>query len=1302
MPSAVAWIATKAIAVVSGSAFSNVMLPLAVTAIGNAVAQVAALATIDAGIRRLTQKSSPSPDQSRQVVVRSAIQPKTIIYGEALVGGLLTYMNVAGTNNQDLYILLTLSGHEVSGITDVWLDNTEIASANINWGTDGKVTAGTFADYAWFFKKLGTSSQTVITEFNSSFTDIDSGHKGIGCALLGCRFRYAQASAQAYEAGPPGAIRALVQGKLLYDPRLDSTVTGGGGAHRVADPTTWAWSDNPALCVADYLIDSDLGMGFDPAEIDYESLIAEADYCDETVSVPGGTEKRFTCNGTLVTGKHKPNVESLLASMNGRMSRTNGKFRIRAGRYVTPTITLDESWLRGDISVRTATPKAERFNTVRATYFDPDQSHKKVQTADCTGAAYVSRDNGETLYNDINLSLVNSSTEAQRIALKRVYATNQQKLAIVPCNYKALQVGMHDHIQCTISELNWSSKVFRVVGWTFNDMSGEGGIDLVLREDASTAYADPDLGDYTTTSAGGNITFGSPGVPAASGLTATAKEGGILVEWTNPTPASTWDVVELYASADSAWANAVKIAEGRIDKFFHKLDSGETRYYWVKVFDDEQESIRDPDADTSGVSATATDSLGTAYTAATNFDARNDRDGSAVTAPTIAADETALDHVVNTDGSVDMSFEWLWGGIEADIDGFRVVIRASSSATSYNIGTTPAEESVFDVPADQRAYSFLGLAADKYYTVGVQAYRVVDPDVDSSGLLSSAMVQPSHANEDPYQPDSNVAFAGDLTGTIQGAAAGALANQDTADFGTDVVGATKPADNATNNGATIDTSGNITGAAEISSGAIYVGKANSDATTAGIWIGTDGTSAYDLHVGDGTSSIKWDGSAGTLTVTGTVNIANPSDIDATAINNDASWSANGATIDGSGNIVGGIQMTGSGTITLSSAGHIKGGQTAYDTGTGFFLGYSGGAYKFSIGAAAGDKMIWDGSTLTVTGDLNVQNASTVRSDINVEDGSTAGAGDLGEVTARNTNFEAGDVYWTHTTGFSIAAGNAHQGSNSLQCTGVVTATSRNDVYYPTASGERFLFGGYIKTSAGAAFSSAGIRVNWYDSAKSPVSSSTVSISSANTSYAMLIDAGVAPATVEFARLEAYVISPSSGTIYFDDLFMAPMLADALIDALQTTNAPAEADADVTVPDSGTFLPELWDDSLSGSESQTYSYRSGYYKQLASDLMFARWVIHMSSLGTLTTTQQGKIGNLPATGASVASPGDCIVGFGIALSGSRYGAGVTGYVGLATNYIRLGQWIDEGGGTVSLSIGDITASGILYGTVLYRI
>lgn len=65
-----------------------------------------------------------------------------------------------------------------------------------------------------------------------------------------------------------------------------------------------------------------------------------------------------------------------------------------------------------------------------------------------------------------------------------------------------------------------------------------------------------------------------------------------------------------------------------------------------------------------------------------------------------------------------------------------------------------------------------------------------------------------------------------------------------------------------------------------------------------------------------------------------------------------------------------------GTITLSAAGHIKAGQTDFDTGTGFWLGIAAGPTpKFSIGNSAGNKLTWDGSGLTLIGTVNGQQLS---------------------------------------------------------------------------------------------------------------------------------------------------------------------------------------------------------------------------------------------------------------------------------------------------------------------------------------
>ncbi len=55
-------------------------------------------------------------------------------------------------------------------------------------------------------------------------------------------------------------------------------------------------------------------------------------------------------------------------------------------------------------------------------------------------------------------------------------------------------------------------------------------------------------------------------------------------------------------------------------------------------------------------------------------------------------------------------------------------------------------------------------------------------------------------------------------------------------------------------------------------------------------------------------------------------------------------------------------------LTVNSLGSIKGGQTDYNTGTGWFLGYSGGAYKFSVGSTT-QSIKWTGTALEVTGNI---------------------------------------------------------------------------------------------------------------------------------------------------------------------------------------------------------------------------------------------------------------------------------------------------------------------------------------------
>ena len=558
----------------------------------------------------------PDTDRSRQVTSKSTVEPMKIIYGQALVSGPLTFLGVSGNDNQDLHHVVALAGHEVEAITDVWLDDEVIANPN------GAVTSGTFGPVSVLginvtqvgvYKYLGTANQTADPILQSRFTDYTASNKGQGIAYIHTIFTLLEAteSQELWGKYSPNNIRALVKGRKIYDPRLDVAAGNTAGAN----PTNLsyiAYSDNPALCVADYLTNTQFGMGVATNKVDWLEVIIAADACDVSVPVPGGTEKRFTANGVLFgTDPHMTSINKLLSSMNGSLVYSGGEYIISAGVYQAPTHVLTEDDLAGSVTVKTSVERADRFNTVKSIIIDPAQNNKSVEVPRVQLTAALNRDNGETLEREINLPFTNSSYMAQRIANKLIQMSDQQKLLTFPANLSAMAITVGDRVEVTIGELGFSSKVFRCMGWSFT----ESGISLTLAEDDPGSYADPDAIEYSTISAAGIITNGFPGVPDPQSLTATAGVKSIELDWRNPSNTSKFSSIIVYASATSQWSDAIEIGRGLITSFKHDestaLDPivvGDQRWYWVRaigigssanVFSD-----RNPDNDQSGVTAT--------------------------------------------------------------------------------------------------------------------------------------------------------------------------------------------------------------------------------------------------------------------------------------------------------------------------------------------------------------------------------------------------------------------------------------------------------------------------------------------------------------------------------------------------------------------------------------------------------------------------------------------------------------------------------------------------------------------------
>lgn len=107
----------------------------------------------------------------------------------------------------------------------------------------------------------------------------------------------------------------------------------------------------------------------------------------------------------------------------------------------------------------------------------------------------------------------------------------------------------------------------------------------------------------------------------------------------------------------------------------------------------------------------------------------------------------------------------------------------------------------------------------------------------------------------------------------------------------------------------------------------------------------------DIEVG------MWRSPNGPATIRGKA--IKPKNVTAGLINVDDLQSVNSKT--------GNLSVTGS--ITMATGGSFSSGQTAYDTGVGFWLEYNAGTPRFSLGNSGGSKITWNGTTLAITGSI---------------------------------------------------------------------------------------------------------------------------------------------------------------------------------------------------------------------------------------------------------------------------------------------------------------------------------------------
>ena len=267
-------------------------------------------------------------------------------------------------------------------------------------------------------------------------------------------------------------MRFKVKGKKLYDVRKDST-NGGSGTHRFTDETTWEWSSNPILATADFIRFG--GYKEQPYErFDWADIAAQANSCDEIVSFTdnngqAASEARFTCNGSL-SKEQSPatNLKRLLSSFAGKIYNVAGKIYLKTGVYQgAPTVTIDKSHCKGQVSYKPYTPIKDRCNIVRTSFVNPKKQYQSTDATPTKNSIYKAAD-GMTLEHKLTLHMTNSETMCQRIGKGHLEQNRAGFSLRIPLMAIGLLIMPGQAVSINMPEDGIDNVEFKCVDWAWD------------------------------------------------------------------------------------------------------------------------------------------------------------------------------------------------------------------------------------------------------------------------------------------------------------------------------------------------------------------------------------------------------------------------------------------------------------------------------------------------------------------------------------------------------------------------------------------------------------------------------------------------------------------------------------------------------------------------------------------------------------------------------------------------------------------------------------------------------------------
>ena len=532
---------------------------------GGAVTGAAAVAVVTftstfltSGIGLMMSKgiSANRDNFGTKATIRSSTAPRQIVYGQTEVGGVVAHMEVTGTDNHLLHMIVLLAGHEIESLVAVKINGkkcvvgSNTTSTTIGGQTVFNVNLSDFlnTDNANKFTSSGhlirfsfnDGSQTAADGFARNLlpSTIPTTHKYTNCAYVYMAMVFDP------EKNPQiPDLKFEVKGKKCFDPRTNAT----------------AFTSNPALIIRDYLTDTTYGLKATSAEINDSTsaggFAAAANICDQDVTLADGssTEDRYTANGfTNMTASPEGFLQGILSSMAGKISYTNGRFNLFAGAAQTPSLTITDEDLLAPVQLATKPSSGDLYNTVKPIYVD-GSNYVGTDAPVFQDSTFLAQDTptGEASANyvkqlEIQLPFTTSSATADRLGKIALKTSRQSKIVELVTTLEFMRLQPGDWVYVTNERLSFSAKTFVVLSTNLELIEGDGDVPvaatrLALQEVESSVFthAVSDYGTIPAESSDTSTVVRTISAPSSLSVTQVALEKFALnfavlqVNWTN-------------------------------------------------------------------------------------------------------------------------------------------------------------------------------------------------------------------------------------------------------------------------------------------------------------------------------------------------------------------------------------------------------------------------------------------------------------------------------------------------------------------------------------------------------------------------------------------------------------------------------------------------------------------------------------------------------------------------------------------------------------------------------------------------